>query len=470
MKIKNLILAGLFVLGMTACSNNDEPNGPDTGNGLNGSMVLTISGGSMNQTRTAEHGDGTEVGTDAENTIHDLTVVLTNASGVITNVVPITVPADTKGAFTTPEFKVGVGTHLVYALINNASAVAVNQNIAQVLQNATADNVTKGFKDGKFFMTNEQHLTDKTPLDAGKSVTIAAGGTETVNISVDRLAARITDKTTAPAFTDLKALFDKADANFMDGVKVIGFVPMNLNPDMNIIQTWIDQTPQTGAAEKILSTPAPTAYLLPVATYKEENTEHIGIKDLTVESDYMSNVYATENRPAMTFRASDGMPTAKRGEATAVIYRVVVTKGGTAVPTFYTYNNVLYLDYAVLVKALEGTVDDLTGIGATDYEEMRAKHVLAYADGVMYYTFFIRNAMKDTNGDYKFNYLLAGKPYYSVFRNSVYNLNITAIKEIGDDVPEDDKNPTDPIDPDDAKLIVDVKVNEWVLNEIEIEF
>lgn len=81
MKIKNLFLAGLAVFALSACSDNDK-EGLESGSDLDTYLSLTISSSS---TRTEAGTEGRENATTEENKINNVTVVLTNAAGVISN-------------------------------------------------------------------------------------------------------------------------------------------------------------------------------------------------------------------------------------------------------------------------------------------------------------------------------------------------------------------------------------------------
>ncbi|KAK9667499.1 Major fimbrial subunit protein type IV, Fimbrillin, C-terminal [Popillia japonica] len=75
-------------------------------------------------------------------------------------------------------------------------------------------------------------------------------------------------------------------------------------------------------------------------------------------------------------------------------------------------------------------------------------------------------------------WVIGGKDYYAVFRNSVYKLSISKFSGLGDDVPGGRKvdpsgsgesgNP--PIDADNGYIQASVDINPWVVNLIGIDF
>lgn len=459
--MKKLFLSGLVALGLlaTGCSSDDNITDPTPGANLNGYLTLTLNSAQMSNTKTTEHTPGREVGTGKEIVINDVTVVLTDANDKVTSVVNTTIASGT----TTQKFQVAVGTHKVYALVNNGATTPVTtynlgEDIEKVIAGAAKADILAGFKNGSFFMTNARH---KGQASAGIPVSIGEGEEKVVSINVDRVAARVEDLTDYTADTNKPAIDELPDdvKAIMDGVEVIGFVPLNLNQDFNLIQTWGLKNAEETAdlANDVLLTPVGN-YVAKVDEYKIKHPNG-GNEDISTPDMYVKKFYSTENRPTITFRAN-GDPTSARGTTTGVIYRVRAMKDGNPVGTFYSYNDKVYTDRTELDKVFAKAGDDISAI--TDPIELRAKGILVYVDGIMYYTYFI----KDPNT----NYQLGSENYYGVFRNSIYKLKITKIANLGDDVPENDKKPTDPIDPDEAFIKVELTINDWVLNEIGIEF
>lgn len=453
MKLKNLLLAGLFVAGTVSCT-DDGMNRSDDGDPLDGYLSLIINSGSMNPTTKTSIYAGSEVGTAGENKINTVTIVLTNpTTGDVEQADDVAIVSGT----TTAKVAVSTGSYLVYALVNNPVTLTVGDNIATAIATATLTEITAGYKDGLFFMTNEQSDETKTVLDAGKPLTLAAGDDKVLSINVDRLAAKIRDKTSAITLDG--QLTNPDVAAILDDVKVVGFVPMNLNPEMNLIQTWgLKNSEETAnLADNVLLTPvhALNKYLLPASTYKTMDGD-TGVADLTTGGQYNDTAYVSENRPTIKVNSNGVVTAARQGQTTAVIYRVVAQKGGSALTsTFYAYNDIAYANLADLPASL----GDLSSLSIGD---LRKLGIHVYENGVMYYTYFI----KDPNTAYQ----LGGDDYYGVFRNSIYNLNITKISKLGDDVPDDSRNPEEPVDPEDAKMSVELTVNDWVLNDINIEF
>lgn len=127
MKVKNLLLAGLAVAAMTACSNNDIDEIVDNGVQTpteEASMKLYFN--FANQTRANGDDSGDKVdGEEVEWNVSQssITVVLQYANGgkklVYDNLTPVTETADGSKKYTTTPFIVDAGNDVtVYAFIN----------------------------------------------------------------------------------------------------------------------------------------------------------------------------------------------------------------------------------------------------------------------------------------------------------------------------------------------------------------
>lgn len=465
--MKKIFLLGLVALGMlaTGCSNEDEVNPIDPAGKVEGYMSLALVG---NTTRTSVGNEGTQDTEGNENLISNVTVVLTDAAGLITHVQS---PAISNNV--AEKFEVAVGNHFVYALVNcPLSAAELTGNIERVIDVATAADAANGFKDGSFFMVNQRNASTE---QAGIAVTITAANTASnpakATVYVDRVAVKIVDTkdyaTNAPDVTALAGVTNQG----IDAVDVIGFVTLNVNKQFNLIQKW-------DATDEVLSTPLYTGthvkdqYFNHVGEYteivKDANDSILTITNISNAADFNRNTkYVTENRPTIKYYgdANDKM-TSGRGETTGVIYSVQAKKDGANLGTFYAYRDVMYTS----LTAIEALADFKDVTLPSEVNKLRALGIKVYEDGIMYYTHFI----KGTNNLHQ----LDGANYYGVFRNSVYSLGITKFSSLGDDTPGGTSvDPNEPgeggnpnIDSDKAYIEVTVTPNPWVLNTINVEF
>lgn len=385
----------------------------------------------------------------------------------------------------TVPFKVAVGSHYVYALVNLPTSITLTngQNIQRVIEVATATQATGGYSDGSnsttpsFFMVNAKH---DAATNAGVSTTITSANTvttpATATINVDRVAVKIVPKASTPTVT-----ITTDPANFITGVTIQGYLLLNANKKFNLVQDWgTGNTNGTTLSSEALQTPLyPGGTNLVKNQYFHNISEYTtitkssgtitGIEDITLAPGYTglktigNAIYATENRPTLLTYSSPAKPTAGQGETTGIIYKVNSGKG-----TFYEYKGKIYTDLTGLQTAYGATTLP------TNISEIRAKGIRVYDGGIMYYTYFIKGTNSNTNHKW-------GTPaenYYGVFRNSVYNLTVDSITKLGDDVPGggrvDPEEPGEPGNPpinsDAAYLKVTVTVNQWVLNAINIDF
>ena len=475
MRIKSILLTFMAVLAFTAC--NNEVLSPSTEIDEaevmeKGYLVLNL----VNPTTTRTYGDATDIGTAKESEINSLMVVFTDATGTI---VSTEEPTNANGV--TVKFKVTLGTYDVYALINKPDdvIVTVGGKIEQVIEVAAVAEATSGYKSSSFFMVNKRNSNAE---NAG--VTTIINSTHSISnpahvfIYVDRVACKIVDNTATPDVTNLKS----ATGGLIFDVEVMGFAVLNVNREFNLIQTWSDNNAGGLTLEEdVLSTPlypggasdlVANQYFYNIGRYatieKDDKDSIISIVDKTVDEDFFGKdpVYTTENRPTIIGNGTE--ISAGRGETTGVIYKVKAKKDeNTDLGTFYTYKNEFYEDIAA-IQALQ-EFDNHTLV-SFEISELRALGIRVYEDGVMYYTYFIR----DPNVEYQHK----GKNYYGVFRNSTYKLAINSISSLGDDIPGgavvDPSEPGDlgnpPIETEETYIQVSVVVNKWILNILSIDF
>ena len=469
-----IFLTVMVVFAFTACDQVvfDIPADLNEG-GVNqkGYFVLNVS----NPPSTRTSGNQTDFGSAKESEISSIMVVLTDTTGIIISSFQ---PAFNKGV--TVKFPVETGTYDVYALINKPDNVIVTKddNIERVIDVAAAADAASGYKGGVFFMVNQRNSKAEK---AGVSITINASHSAAkpaeAFIYVDRVACKILDMTTTPDITKLKT----ATGGVINHVVVMGLAPLNVNKQFNFIQTWNDANADgIQLQEDVLSTPlypgtglVTNQYFYNIETYatieKDEHEEIVGIVDETVGAGFFSKepIYANENRPTIIANGGSNI-SAGRGETTGVIYKVQTKKDENSfMGTFYTFKNVFYENLAAIQALQEFNGYELDKL---PIPSLRVLGIKVYQNGIMYYTYFIR----DPNVAHQY----LGKDYYGVFRNSTYQLAISSLSALGDDVPGgavvdpslpgESGNP--PIEAEDTFLQVSVVVNKWILNTLNITF
>ena len=111
---------------------------------------------------------------------------------------------------------------------------------------------------------------------------------------------------------------------------------------------------------------------------------------------------------------------------------------------------------AELTAALNGTAEESADVQSVS--DFRTKYMVYVFEGcTMYYTHYIEDQNYRTE---------AGDKYHAVMRNTIYNLTVNGVANIGDDVPggwNPDRDPEEPVTPP-TYLTVTCEPNDWVLS------
>ena len=469
MKIKNLLLAGLVLVGMSACSDNSTEFINDGAEpAYDTYLTVNLSGASAMATRAEA---GTEVGSAVGQDVKNAHIYL-----VQNGIVKFAHKTDIDG-LTAKEIAVPAGSYNLFVVANPSTpaTIKVGDPIQYVIAGVTEKDAKTGFKGGKFLMATENTSVGEIK-NAGPIVNITAANDKThpakANAKVDRVAAMIADKTGELTIgEELKAIKNNEEKDFFTSITSEGFALVNGNTKINQFQEWKDIKGVTGVTgvTGILGDTLNTGFYNPFSTYAtvemDEAKNVTEITDLTKDAkdakDIFSkeSVFTVENVPALQLvkdKLTSGM-----AETTGMIYKTKVNGGDT----FYYVAGVIYTDLAEVQKLDIFKNDELSKLTVP---QLRAKGIRVYEKGIMYFTYFIKD-QKHT--------LKRGETdefYYSVYRNSVYNVKVNNIKNIGDDVPGGGKvtpnNPNPVIDPEEMFMDVTITVNPWVLNNIDIDF
>ena len=489
MKKMNLLAMSLVsaaALSFSSCSNNDDLAGGGTQSQADGVyMTLKISGATSHGTRTGVTADKTteKNGTEAESTITEGMMYIYDGNTcvfkkVITKDMFKTQPTQTVAGVTNP-IKVAVTGAITTGKKYDVYFLANKTSVDDPIAATSIFTSTKGGADfateKAFVMFNQNDGTKQAAhstvefTDAAKSETSPAHATE---IKLDRVVARIDNPSIKEGVTVTPATNTTTSINVADvvaGITYEGYAASNLNNNSYVMQNWADNfttlNVKWGEAANKYSQPKSFFGTL----YKGENLDKFS----------KNNTYAFENT------------TTDVNEATAIYFKVKVALTETAKAasdfnddTFYRYDGRLYTSIkAIFDDAATGTIvnpfnlltvdevlskikDASTG-KLTENEETLATFrqtykIEVYRQGVMYYRWAI------SDNAYKPFIASETTHTYSVLRNSIYNLTVTKISEIGKDVP----NGPDPDDPNknpNYYMDVTVKINPWVLNAQEIE-
>ncbi len=517
MKTKNFLwgIVGLSALSLTAC-NADKALDPAK-NQKNESAYMTLQlvgpeGRSI--TRTAAGEDQTEVGTDAQNKISSLKVLLCDPADHKVKAsydVEAGDLLDIQGGVKTKQILTTTGTFDVYVIANLPAAISVADG--DVLTDKTIDNVTEALMqsdyaaDNKFIMFNECNGTDKI---AGSAITITAvndyDNPATCNpINMDRLAVQIRSTASEVSVADITA-----KNTFMTAAESKGFKLLNGATKSNLQQKWSNTVADMGATypwNNVLVTPSLSEgtnagndaeyynHLTDFRTVTITDKVYTTVKDLyesvtAYEPTAKGSIFCMENHPE----------SALMGNTTGLVYQFKATVTGSdnkaGEGCFYGYNDKYFasladlqavyphafakatvtetdpalIPAAQLAAAEQELADAYTASDKqTSISDFRVKYnVKVYTEGLMYYTYFIKDKnYQDSSIDKD------DKRYYSVMRNTIYDLKVTKLNRIGTDIPggwtPDTDEPTDPVDPTNVYLVVEATVNNWVLSKEDIE-
>lgn len=480
MKKMNLLVMSLVsaaALSFTSCSSNDDLAGDNAGQAKVDQfyMTLTIQTPNSNGTRTAVKDHTTENATPAESDVTSGTFYLVDANNKIVFTHPITkeewaekkIPTqDTNGKTTlqVPVKNVTAGTtYSVYFLANTTSESPLTEVFTSNDKFATAYSTANNFA---MFNENDADVKGNSHTvvftSDNKDANSAAKVSSTINI--ERLTARIDEpKSEAAAIkpyaVDATASDEekKANANAVKAVKSLkltSYAISNVANKTNVMQQWADAT--------TLSVPTGITYFQP--------TTEFGTKTLLQNYNYFNAVTTDRTQKDYIFENnSSDAATSMYFEYTVELSDDYKTNADFEDDgTFYRYNKVIYSRIQDIIDAYKDQKAIFDGKDAkTVVDELKA----AKADPDS------ETKLDEFRKKYDIEVFNAGKTYYvqkiqdqylgvanTIQRNSIYQLNVKNIFNVGAQVPNGG--------PDDRTLYyldVEVSVNPWVLNEQSVD-
>ena len=480
MKKMNLLVMSLVsaaALSFTSCSSNDDLAGDNAGQGKVDQfyMTLTIQTPNSNGTRTAVKDHTTENATPAESDVTSGTFYLVDANNKIVFTHPITkeewaekkIPTQGTNGKTTlqvPVKNVTAGTtYSVYFLANTTSESPLTEVFTSNDKFATAYSTANNFA---MFNENDADVKGNSHTvvftSDNKDANSAAKVSSTINI--ERLTARIDEpKSEAAAIkpyaVDATASDEekKANANAVKAVKSLkltSYAISNVANKTNVMQQWADAT--------TLSVPTGITYFQP--------TTEFGTKTLLQNYNYFNAVTTDRTQKDYIFENnSSDAATSMYFEYTVELSDDYKTNADFEDDgTFYRYNKVIYSRIQDIIDAYKDPKAIFDGKDAkTVVDELKA----AKADPDS------ETKLDEFRKKYDIEVFNAGKTYYvqkiqdqylgvanTIQRNSIYQLNVKNIFNVGAQVPNGG--------PDDRTLYyldVEVSVNPWVLNEQSVD-
>lgn len=488
MNLLAMSLVSAAALSFSSCSSNDDlGGGAGTQSQVKGFyMTLAVQTPTSNETRTAQSNETNA--TAAESDVTSGTLYLVNAKGEVAFSKNISkaewqeskIPTQGQTGKTQIQIqveKVAAGaTYKVYFLANTTDSKPWENNIITATSKFAEPYVTAN----NFAMFNQNDATvdgngyTVVFTDANKEIKTPAQvkyNSKTSAIKIERIAARIDEpnpaskKITAYAGTNATEAEKRAMEDALkkvQGLELTRYAISNLANKSYIMQKWTDAT--------TLTIPSGITYWNPAGEFGSENKFENADRFTTATAAFAHKDYVFENN-------SSTSPSTMYFE-----YKVTLKDmTGADFPedgTFYRYNNVIYKSFADILSAykdvqglfqgqtaeqlkteLENAKKVETGEGAKDVEtklaDFRAKYdIEVFNEGKTYYKQVIQDQYLKKDDQLIPNVIQ---------RNSIYQLTVNNIFNIGAQVPNGEIDKTALF-----YLDVTVSVNPWVLNSQDV--
>lgn len=490
MKKMNLLVMSLVsaaALSFSSCSSNDDlGGGAGTQSQVKGFyMTLAVQTPTSNGTRTAQSNE--TAATAAESDVTSGTLYLVDANGEVAfskNISAAEWEASkipTQGQTGKTQIQIQVeevaagATYKVYFLANTTDAkpweniftakekfaqpyVAANKFVMFNQNDATRDG------NGYTVVFKDENKEQATPASVKYNNAVSP-------IKIERIAARIDEpnsignKIVGYVGTNATDAEKRAMADALakvEGLQLTRYAISNLANKSYIMQKWADET--------TLLIPSEITYYHPAAEFgsktKFENAKLFN----TATAAFAHKDYVFENNSATS-------PSTMYFE-----YKVTLKDMANAdFPdgTFYRYNNVIYKSFADILKAYKDVAGLFQGKTA---EQLKAELQLAKTEETGEGAKDVETKLADFRTKYGIEVFNEGKTYYKqviqdqylkkgenlipnvIQRNSIYQLTVNNIFNIGAQVPNGELDKTALF-----YLDVSVSVNPWVLNSQNVD-
>lgn len=487
MKKMNLLVMSLVsaaALSFSSCSNNDDlTGGAGTQSQVKGFyMTLAVQTPTSNGTRTAQSNE--TAATAAESDVTSGTLYLVDASGEVAFKKNITAAEweaskiPTQGQTGKTQIQIQVeqvaagAKYKVYFLANTTDAkpweniITASSKFANpfVTDKAFAmfnqnDNSVDG--NGYTVVFKDENKEQATPASVKYNNAVSP-------IKIERIAARIDEpnsignKIVGYVGTNATDAEKRAMADALakvEGLQLTRYAISNLANKSYIMQKWADET--------TLLIPSEITYYHPAAEFGSK-TKFENAKLFTTA--FAHKDYVFENNSATS-------PSTMYFE-----YKVTLKDMANADfsdGTFYRYNNVIYKSFADILKAYKDVAGLFQGKTA---EQLKAELQLAKTEETGEGAKDVETKLADFRTKYGIEVFNEGKTYYKqviqdqylkkgenlipnvIQRNSIYQLTVNNIFNIGAQVPNGELDKTALF-----YLDVSVSVNPWVLNSQNVD-
>ena len=490
MKKMNLLVMSLVsaaALSFSSCSNNDDlAGGAGTQSQVKGFyMTLAVQTPTSNGTRTAQSNE--TAATAAESDVTSGTLYLVDASGEVAFKKNITAAEweaskiPTQGQTGKTQIQIQVeqvaagAKYKVYFLANTTDAkpweniITASSKFANpfVTDKAFAmfnqnDNSVDG--NGYTVVFKDENKEQATPASVKYKNAVSP-------IKIERIAARIDEpnsignKIVGYVGTNATDAEKRAMADALakvEGLQLTRYAISNLAKKSYIMQKWADET--------TLLIPSEITYYHPAAEFGSKTKFENAKLFTTATAAFANKDYVFENNSATS-------PSTMYFE-----YKVTLKDMANADfsdGTFYRYNNVIYKSFADILKAYKDVAGLFQGKTA---EQLKAELQLAKTEETGEGAKDVETKLADFRTKYGIEVFNEGKTYYKqviqdqylkkgenlipnvIQRNSIYQLTVNNIFNIGAQVPNGELDKTALF-----YLDVSVSVNPWVLNSQNVD-
>lgn len=490
MKKMNLLVMSLVsaaALSFSSCSNNDDlTGGAGTQSQVKGFyMTLAVQTPTSNGTRTAQSNE--TAATAAESDVTSGTLYLVDASGEVAFKKNITAAEweaskiPTQGQTGKTQIQIQVeqvaagAKYKVYFLANTTDAkpweniITASSKFANpfVTDKAFAmfnqnDNSVDG--NGYTVVFKDENKEQATPASVKYNNAVSP-------IKIERIAARIDEpnsignKIVGYVGTNATDAEKRAMADALakvEGLQLTRYAISNLANKSYIMQKWADET--------TLLIPSEITYYHPAAEFGSKTKFENAKLFRTATAAFAHKDYVFENNSATS-------PSTMYFE-----YKVTLKDMANADfsdGTFYRYNNVIYKSFADILKAYKDVAGLFQGKTA---EQLKAELQLAKTEETGEGAKDVETKLADFRTKYGIEVFNEGKTYYKqviqdqylkkgenlipnvIQRNSIYQLTVNNIFNIGAQVPNGELDKTALF-----YLDVSVSVNPWVLNSQNVD-
>lgn len=480
MKKMNLLAMSLVsaaALSFSSCSSNDDLGDAGTQSQADGVYMTLSIAGSNQGTRT--EGTKTDLGIEGESTITEGTLYLySNKTGkcVFRKVITSSM-FETATPNKTKPIKISVNTvdtedkdtYTVYFMANKtdiSNPLATTDETFALSENGGAEyGLTDKSKIVMFNQNDNSRKANHSTVKFTAKNNVSSNPAEASTVYLDRVVARIDEPTvTATNITAAEAKTENVTAT-IDGITYEKYAISNVNKNSYIVQKWSQDFSTLSVKWGTTET---TKYFQPTSSFGDAKAPANLAKFGKVKYNYVFENTTTD-----------------ASEATALYFQIKANlteeakaNADFADGTFYRYDKKLYTRIAdIFSDAEKGLVSN----PFTESGTITAADVVARIKDASGNLISDEDGLNDFRNNNKIEVFRAGSMYYyypiqdntykpetaySVLRNSIYQLNVTKISEVGKDIPN---GPTPDVNNPNYYMTVQVQVNPWILNTKDIE-